>query len=105
MKVNKKRKGLIVFGFSFLITSCGVSDHMRYGYDHMHEGYGGIIMMVIWVLVILLVAGIIYALWKRGGGPAAVSGTRTPMEILKSRYASGEISKDEYEEMKKDIDE
>ena len=34
------------------------------------------------------------------GGP----GAETPLDILKRRYASGEISKDEFDRMKKDIE-
>ncbi|NTU68815.1 MAG: SHOCT domain-containing protein [Chlorobiaceae bacterium] len=30
--------------------------------------------------------------------------TRDPVEILKERYARGEIGKDEYDEKKKDLD-
>jgi putative membrane protein len=31
------------------------------------------------------------------------SGSESPLEILKKRYAKGEISKEEYEEVKRDL--
>lgn len=35
--------------------------------------------------------------------PREISGAESPLEILKKRYAEGEISKEEYEEMKRDL--
>jgi putative membrane protein len=35
----------------------------------------------------------------RGGG----AGSQSPMDILKTRYAKGEIGREEFERMKKDI--
>ena len=35
--------------------------------------------------------------------PRESSGSESPLEILKKRYAKGEISKEEYEEMKRDL--
>jgi len=37
--------------------------------------------------------------WEAGGGPEG----ETALDILKKRYARGEISKDEFEQMKRDI--
>lgn len=35
--------------------------------------------------------------------PPESTGSESPLEILKKRYAKGEISKQEYEEMKRDL--
>jgi putative membrane protein len=35
--------------------------------------------------------------------PRESSGSESPLEILKIRYAKGEISKEDYEEMKRDL--
>lgn len=81
----------------------------------MHDGgmMDGLGMMgpVMWLFMILLwgfaIFGLISAVrWlgtrKHAGeeqGPPA-----TPLDILKARYAKGEIEKDEFERMKKDLE-
>ncbi|HZP94615.1 MAG TPA: SHOCT domain-containing protein [Burkholderiales bacterium] len=46
---------------------------------------------VFWVVVIVALVAFVLPGWNRGE-------RETPLEILKRRYAAGEISKDEYEE-------
>jgi uncharacterized membrane protein len=72
------------------------------GWGHMHRDWGGSSMMILWV--ILLAAVIYFAVrWaQRGGGPAG-GGKESPIDILKRRYASGDISKEEFEERKRDL--
>lgn len=66
--------------------------------------FGGIIMLVFWVLVLVglvfLIKWLIQA--TRGEKEIRQDGSRA-LEILKERYARGEIQKDEYEAKKKDI--
>ncbi len=69
--------------------------HMDYGY-----GYGGIIM---WVLIILAVAAIIYFAVNASNGTKIEGKEESALDILKRRYARGDISKEEFEEKKKDI--
>ncbi|HZE20576.1 MAG TPA: SHOCT domain-containing protein [Desulfobaccales bacterium] len=64
------------------------------------------VMPIIWILVIAL---ILYLIFGRGSsrrswqpGPPA-SPPETALDILKKRYARGEISKAEFEQMKRDI--
>jgi putative membrane protein len=70
-----------------------------------NQGYGmgwfGMIFMILfWVVVI---AGIIFAIRYLATGKSAISGRRgsDPLEILRERYANGEIDTEEYEERKK----
>lgn len=63
-------------------------------YPFMH-GFGGIFMILFWVVLIVIVISLV-----KKNGPA---GKETPEEILKKRYARGEISKEEFERMKKDL--
>lgn len=69
---------------------------MDYGYGSMMSGWG-ILIWIFWILVIVGIAFIIkYLLEGRGVQESA-------LEVLKKRYARGEITKEEFEEKKKDI--
>lgn len=63
----------------------------------MH-GFGGIFMILFWILLIVLV----FFLVKKS--LTTTGDQETAQEILKKRYARGEISKEEFERMKKDIE-
>jgi putative membrane protein len=58
------------------------------------------------ILVLLIVGGIAYALgWRpqlNQTGPAQTK--QTPLELLKERYARGEISREEYDQMRLDLE-
>ena len=62
---------------------------------------GAVHMVLWWVLIILGIA--VLAKWLFGG---ASGGERTggrALEVLKERYARGEIGKDEFEQKKRDL--
>jgi len=62
-------------------------------------GLGLLLMVLFWVFVI---AGVIYMVrWLMGQGIAGRPDSS--LEILKKRYARGEISKQEFEEMRRDL--
>ncbi|CAG0943131.1 hypothetical protein BROC_02142 [Candidatus Brocadiaceae bacterium] len=64
-------------------------------------GYGtGIIGLIFWVLVIIGLVLLIKYLWESGGAKREQD---SALEILKKRYARGDISKEEFEEKKKDL--
>lgn len=67
---------------------------------HMDNGMGwggGVYMLIIFVLIVA--GGIMVVRWSlRPGG-----GEDSALEILKRRYAQGELSKEQFEAMKKDI--
>lgn len=72
--------------------------------DMMYYGYGGGMFMGMLVFLILIV-GVIYLviMGTKSMGHQGVSDEK-PLDILKKRYAKGEITKDEYEKMKKDLE-
>jgi putative membrane protein len=69
---------------------------MDYYYGGMMSGWG-IFALVFWILVIVGLALLIKYLWERR------SGQESALDVLKKRYARGEITKEEFEEKKKDI--
>ena len=58
------------------------------------------------ILPLLVIGGIAYALgWRPQSNqtrPAQTS--QTPLELLKARYARGEISREEYDQMRLDLE-
>ena len=55
----------------------------------------GLIFLILFIWLIIRAIGI--------GGPPASTGKGTAMDILKERYARGEIDKKEYEDKKRDL--
>ncbi|MBT8371116.1 MAG: hypothetical protein HKO68_07370 [Desulfobacterales bacterium] len=74
------------------------------GYHHMMGGGMGIIMIIFWVVLIgalvLLVTGAINGI---RGTQQNDDDLRRPLEILKQRYARGEIDKAEYEDKRRSL--
>jgi putative membrane protein len=81
----------------------------RYGGGMMGPGYHGFwgmgwLGLLFWGLVLVAVVLAIRWLWQAGRGKDSADGTRRAMDILSERYARGEIGKEEFERMKKDIE-
>lgn len=75
------------------------------GWSHMtgYGGYGGMFMGLIWIIIVGVIVYFVLDRSKKAGrtnDPLGVS----PLEILKKRYASGEITKEEYDQLKSDIE-
>jgi putative membrane protein len=75
------------------------------GWDHM-MGYGGYGGMFMWLFWIIIAGALIYFLFERSKktGDSKESDRESPTDILKKRYAKGEITKEEFDRMKKDIE-
>jgi putative membrane protein len=66
--------------------------------------FGGILMIVFWILIIVgLVFFIKWLIQSTGRDKTIGSGGNRSIEILKERYARGEIDKEEFEAKKKDL--
>ena len=66
---------------------------------------GGLLMCLVGILFIALVIMIIVRLIRHGGYHSmTMSSTKqTPLDIAKERNAKGEITKEQFEQMKKDL--
>ncbi|UCF31517.1 MAG: SHOCT domain-containing protein [bacterium] len=61
--------------------------------------FGGIGMLLFWVVIVVLIVLVVRSM-TGGGVSSSQPGARDPMDILKERYARGEISTEEFEERK-----
>ncbi len=75
--------------------------HWDYGWGiGMGLGFGWLLMILFWILLIL---GIVYLVKLIGGSSKKVDKEETALDILKKRYAKGEISREEFERMRDDL--
>ncbi len=109
--------GLVLFGVLVLGASLFVPFMMGRGYypgGYIGPGMmgragfpfwgGGLVMLLFWILVI--VGGVlIFRSLAPGSGQSTsnVPNRETPLDILKARYARGEINKEQFEAMKRDL--
>lgn len=74
-------------------------------WDHMmgYGGYGGFFM---WLILIVIIAVIIYLFVRQSKRTENSIGSvkESPTEILKRRYAAGEITKEEFDKIKREIE-
>ena len=76
---------------------------MMTGFGFM--GFFGLILMVLfWGGLIALAVWLVKAIFSSGPASRMPGGsTASPHEILDERYARGEITRDQYEQMKQDL--
>ncbi|MBS7623379.1 SHOCT domain-containing protein [Candidatus Bathyarchaeota archaeon] len=70
-----------------------------YGYGYGFSWIGALLRILLIIIFLALIAFGVYYLV--GAGKPAVGGRS--LEILKERYAKGEISKEEYEQIKQEL--
>ena len=92
---------IILSTLTFFACAQGPNSPMGNWGHMMGYGYGG---GFIWLIVLILVGVSIYFLlkvYKSKGSEGSI--IETPSDILKKRYAKGEIDKEEFECKKKDL--
>ena len=77
--------------------------YMR-NYGGWGMGWGALVMGIICIGIIGLAIWGIVRLTRHGGCcSTATTITRTPLDIAKERYAKGEITKEQFDQIKKDL--
>jgi len=81
---------------------------------HMGDGmgwwmlWGGLMMVLFWGSIIALIVWGVQAATRRDTGqtqpPQSGAPRSTPLEIAAGRYARGDISREEFEQIKKDLE-
>lgn len=66
-------------------------------------GFGGIFMILWWVLVIVGVVALVRWVATSYGGDGKSGGGSKALEILQQRYARGEIDEQEFQNRKRDL--
>jgi putative membrane protein len=65
---------------------------------------GGISMVLLWIgLIILIVWVVMKVIKSSSNGTGGGESGKEALDIVKKRYAKGEISKEEFEQIKKDL--
>lgn len=78
---------------------------MMWGFDGFGFGGGGMGfgMLLIWGLVIAAIVVLVRGFGAGPGKSASRVRDSTPLDILRERYARGEIDKNEFEQKRRDI--
>ena len=68
-------------------------------------GFGWLFMLIFWgCLIALGIGGVVFLFPRRAPAAGVVAKTMGAREILDGRYARGEINRDQFETMKRDIE-
>jgi putative membrane protein len=65
-------------------------------------GFGWIFMLLFWGLIIFGLLALARWLFSSGGSGGGTG--RSPLDTLKERYARGEITREQYEQMRRDLE-
>jgi putative membrane protein len=97
---------LLLLLVPILVAGCCPYGPMR-GWENGHMmnygfGYGGMFM---WLIFLIVLGVAVYFIVQASKSKDIISQAQdTPLDILKKRYAKGEITKEEFDRMKKDLE-
>ncbi len=77
-----------------------------YEYGPMMDGNNwgwGVFTMVFWLIVLVIGTAVAVRLLRDHNHPQSDSQKVSPIDIVRERYAKGEITKEQFEELKKEL--
>ncbi len=76
---------------------------MGWGSGGLGMGIGWLFMLLFWGLIIVAGVFLVRWLWDQGRPASRGEGGESALEILRRRYARGEIDREEFEAKKRDL--
>ena len=74
-------------------------------FNNSYMAFGSLMMLLFWGVAIIGIVALVRWLIREGrDGRNNSTSSNNALEILKTRYAKGEINKEEFEAKKKDLD-
>jgi len=64
---------------------------------------GGLLMLVFWLFVLGGIVWLVLTLAKSQSASNTSAAGQTPLELLRVRYARGEITKEQFDQMRRDL--
>lgn len=76
-----------------------------WGFEGWGMGFGFIFMILFWALIAAAILAVIrWALRASESPERHAPREKSPLEIVRERYARGEIGREEYEQLKQDLE-
>ncbi len=69
----------------------------------IHGMWGGLMMLIFWIILIVGIVFLVKWIMDRNRTTNRQEPDESPLEILRRRYAKGEITKEEFEAMKREL--
>lgn len=98
---NERKTWLWIFLIVVLILIFGSIGMNRYGMMGFGFGFGWVSMILFWLLIAWLIVILVKA--AQSERHEADKSDGEPLDILKKRYAKGEITKKQFDEMRKEL--
>ncbi|MCL5265824.1 MAG: SHOCT domain-containing protein [Chloroflexi bacterium] len=95
---------LIVLLFGLLGGGMMMGWGMMGGFGFGFSPVYGIIMAVFWVSIVVGIIALVVWLFQQGRPTEAGPGAGLALDILRERYAKGEITREQFEQMRRDLE-
>lgn len=89
--------GMMGYG---MMSGPSAYDPWQRDHNMMNTGYGNVIF---WIILLVVVVVVVYLIAQTRARKIAVPSKETALDILAKRYAKGELTKDDFERIRKDI--